>query len=105
MSDTFNDYEYNMIKKFTFMCYSKKCNVVDRIKMRNKTSLWHDLLAYLQSSDSVLNAHNVDYTNGENNNCETTEPIVNYVVRMVFFFFYSNKNLFRWKLLPNDFCS
>lgn len=68
-----------MIKKFTFMCYSRKCNVVDRIKMRNKTSLWHDLLAYLQTSDSFLNAK-IKLDNDENN-CDTTDPVINYVVR------------------------
>jgi len=84
MEETFNSYEYNMIKKFTFMCYSRKCNVVDRIKMRNGTSLWHDLCAYLQMSDSIMSAYKVEGSNGENNNRQATDPLVKYVVSSIF---------------------
>lgn len=81
MDRKFYDYEYRMIEKFTTMCYSRKCNVVDRIRMRSKTSVWHELLTYLLSPDGIVKTYKLDFSAGENNNCMTTDLQINYVVR------------------------
>lgn len=81
MDNKFNDYEYHMIEKFTTMCYSRKCNFVDRIKMRSKTSVWHELLTYLLSPDSIIKTYKFESNTGENNNCVTTDLQINYMVR------------------------
>lgn len=50
--------------------------------MHNKTSVWHELLTYLQSPDGVLKIYKVECTPGENNNCVTvTDSQPNYLVR------------------------
>lgn len=80
MDGKFNNYEYRMIEKFTIMCYSRRCNFVDRIKMRSKTSMWHELLTYLLSPDGIVKTYKVESNTGENNNCVTTDLQVNYAV-------------------------
>lgn len=81
MDSKFNSYEYRMIEKFTTMCYSRRCNLIDRIKMRSKTSVWHELLAYLLSPDGIMKTYKVESNTGENNNCVTTDLQINYTVR------------------------
>lgn len=80
MEFKFNSYEYNLIKKFTSMHYEKKCSLVEKIKMRNETSVWHELLDYLLSPNGVLKIYKVEYTHGENN-CTKVDLQTNFVVR------------------------
>lgn len=85
MDVQFNSYEYQTIMKFTTMCYGSKCNILDRIKIRNKISIWHEILTYLLSPDGVLKVYKVECTPGENNNLETSDLQPNYVVRNILF--------------------
>lgn len=81
MDVKFNGYEYHMIKKFTSMCYGKKCNVINKIKIHSKTNLWHELLTYLLSPDGVLKIYKVECAPSENNNCITADLPTNFVVK------------------------
>ncbi|XP_001945717.2 uncharacterized protein LOC100162005 [Acyrthosiphon pisum] len=81
MDIKFNGYEYHMIRKFTSMCYGSRCNVIDRIKIRNKISVWHEILTYLLSPDGVLNIYKVECSPGENNNLATSDSHPNYVIK------------------------
>lgn len=84
MDNKFNSYEYHMIRKFTSMCYGRTC-IIDRIKIHNKTSLWHEILTYLSSPDNgVLKIYKVECTPGKKNNSITDESQINYVVRHYF---------------------
>lgn len=85
MDIKFNSYEYHMIRKFTSMCYGSRCNVIDRIKIRNKISVWHEILTYLLSPDGVLKIYKVECSPGENNNLVTSDSQPNYVVRPLFY--------------------
>lgn len=78
----FHGYEYHMIRKFTAMCYGGKCNIIDKIKLHNKTSIWHELLSYLQSPDGVLKVYQVECSPGENNNHVTSTLPTKFVVRL-----------------------
>jgi len=74
------------------MCYGSRCNLIDRIKIRNKISVWHEILTYLLSPDGVLKIYKVECSPGENNNLVTSDSHPNYVVRP-FNLFYTNLTL------------
>lgn len=77
-----------MIRKFSTTCYGRKSNVIDKIKMHNKTSVWHELLSYLLSPNSVLKVYKVECNHSENNKC--VPPIdlhTNVVVRPYVLFY------------------
>lgn len=80
MDNKFNSYEYHTIRKFSAGCHGRKCNIIDRMKIHNKTSIWHELLSYLQSPDGVLKIYKVE-CRGQNNNCMATNEQTSFVVR------------------------
>lgn len=86
MDIKFNSYEYHMIRKFSTTCYGRKRNIIDKIKIHNKTSIWHELLSYLQSPDGVLKIYKVE-CHGENNNCVATDQQTSFVVRSYVLFY------------------
>jgi len=63
------------------MCYGRKCNVIDRIKIRNKTSIWHELLSYLQSNNSVLKVYKIECGPDVNNDCTIVDVHKNFVIK------------------------
>lgn len=78
-----------MIRKFSAMCYGRKCNVIDKIKMHNKTSVWHELLSYLLSPDSILKVYKVECGRSENNNSMPPIDLQTNVVVRLYVLFYS----------------
>lgn len=82
MDVKFNSYEYLMIRQFTSTCYGRNYCISDRIKIYNKTSVWHELLAYLLSLDGILTICQVESSPGVNNNSLTDDSQMNHMVRL-----------------------
>ncbi|XP_050438124.1 uncharacterized protein LOC126844199 [Adelges cooleyi] len=78
----FNSYEYHMIKKFTSVIYGRECSALDKVKMCNKTSVWHEIFSYLLSPDGILKIYRVQCTSSlENSNFTIADARPNCVIK------------------------